>query len=168
MTAFDISQEYLILEKFANEINEETGEYINDDEDIRSLMEEMDGKKSEKIERIEYVIREKKGQQATVKEEEKRCQARGKRLGNDINRLTKLELFLLNGEKLKTDKFTFSFRKSKSLIVPDKVDQDSTSEWVRTIYAWDKKKIREDIETSGIDYTDEGFEIVSKTSLSVR
>ena len=167
ISVFDIGKEYQYLDDFMNEINAETGEFVNSEDDLKSLLEEIEGKKTQKLDNIEYLKREKKGQLSTISEEIKRLQNKKKTLDNGVIKLNELQSILLGGEKLKTDKFSFSYRTTVSLKVPDEVDKVD-SEWVKATYSWDKKKIKEDIQTSGIDYSDEGFELIEKTSLSVR
>jgi len=167
MNTFDIKQEYRRLEELAMEFDPETGELLNDDETLRQLAMELDGKREEKLENIEYLTRENKAKSEALAQEIKRLQARKTSLELTCVRLTELQNELLGGEKLKTDKFTFSYRTTKSVEVPEKVDPEFT-DWVNVKYTWDKTAIKKALEESGVSYDEYGVKLVEKTSLSVR
>lgn len=167
ISTFDIGKEYLYLAEFMNEIDDETGEYVNSEDDLKSLIEEIDGKKSQKLENIEYLKRDIRGKSNTLDDEIKRLQERKKSFDNNVEKLTFLQNILLNGEKLKTEHFSFYYKTSESLKVPDEVN-DADKEWVITTKKWDKAKIKKDLKESGIDYSELGFEFVEKQSVCVR
>jgi len=167
MTAFDIKDQYRQLDELAGEYDHETGEIVNSDEVLMELMAELKEAKETKLNAIEYLKRENKAMAQALADEVKRLQAKKQSLESTFTRLTELQDMLLDGEKVKTDKFTFSYRTTKSVQVPDEVNPD-LKEWVNVKYTWDKKKIKEDLETSGISYDEFGIKIVEKHSLSVR
>lgn len=165
ISVFDIKQEYRALEDLANEVNPETGEFINNEEQINALLNELNDTKEQKLEAIEYLKREIVGKVSTVREEVLRLTNKRKSFEKTIDKLKDLQDTLLNGEKLKTDKFTFSYRTSKRIEADDsQIEQLKDTDFVKTSYSWDKTAIKEYLK----DNTSQFFEIVEKKSLSVR
>lgn len=163
MTTFEIKQEYQALtELLENEFDPETGEFVDVESILKEEIEKLNDEKESKLENIEYLKRDFKAKSVSLKDEIKRLQARAKSFERQVENLTKLQIFLLNGEKLKTDKFTFSFRKSKAVeienenIIPDDFKVIS--------YRVDKTKLKKVLENEVIP----GAKIVEKKSLSVR
>lgn len=168
MTTFEIKQAYRDLEDMVSSYDPETGEMTHSDEYISSYTALLDEERNEKIESIEYLKRENKAKAEALASEIKRLQGRKASLELTVERLTELQDTLLGGEKLKTDKFTFSYRRTKSVEVPEKVNPDLSKEWVNVKYTWDKKKIKEELERTGMSYEEYGIRLVEKTTLSVR
>ena len=77
-----------------------------------------------------------------------------------------LQAMLLQGEKLKTDEYTFSFRNSKSVVVPNEVNP-SLEIFTKTKIEWDKVAIKKELD-KGIDYSEYGIYLEDKKSLSIR
>jgi uncharacterized small protein (DUF1192 family) len=168
MKTFDIMQEYcslleLIEEAESNpEFNPETGEVIPVEEILKEEIERLQGEKVTKLENIEYLKRDNKSKIEALSEEIKRLQARKKSFENANSNLAKLQDYLLQGEKLKTDKFTFSYRKSKVVNI---VDEDLIpDEYKKIEYKVDKMKLKKILEKEKI----QGAELIEKKSLSVR
>ncbi len=165
ISVFDIKQEYRALEELTNEMNPDTGEFLNNEEQINALLNELNDTKEQKLEAIEYLKREIKGKVDTVKEEVTRLTNKRKSFEKTIEKLKDLQTELLDGEKLKTDRFTFSFRTSKSIKADDsQMEQLSDTGFVKTSYSWNKTAIKDYLK----DNTSQFFEVVEKTSLSVR
>ena len=168
MKTFDILSEYYalmeLIEEAENnpEYNPETGEVIPVEEILKDEIEKLQGEKIEKLENIEYLKRDNKSKIDTLNEEIKRLQGRKKSFEKANDNLTKLQDYLLQGEKLKTDKFTFSYRKSKAVeitnedLIPD--------EYKKIEYKVDKMKLKKILEKEKI----QGAELIEKKSLSVR
>ena len=143
MNAFEIMEAYRDLENMVNAYNEETGEMIYTDEDIQEYISLLREEKDTKLENIEYIKRENKAKIDALANEIKRLQARKSSLEVSNDRLIEIQDTLLGGEKLKTNKFTFSYRTSKSVEVPEEVNTSVPSNWINVNYTWDKKKIKE-------------------------
>ena len=168
MKTFDILSEYyalmeLIEEAESNpEFNPETGEVIPVEEILKEEIEKLNGEKVTKLENIEYLKRDNKSKIEALSEEIKRLQARKKSFEKANENLAKLQDYLLQGEKLKTDKFTFSYRKSKAVeitnedLIPD--------EYKKVEYKVNKIELKKALEKEKI----QGAELVEKKSLSVR
>ena len=168
MKTFDILSEYYtlmeLIEEAENnpEYNFETGEIIPVEEILKDEIERLQGEKVTKLENIEYLKRDNKSKIDTLVDEIKRLQGRKKSFENANDNLTKLQDYLLQGEKLKTDKFTFSYRKSKSVEI---IDEDLIpDEYKKIEYKVDKMKLKKALEEVKI----QGAELVEKKSLSVR
>ena len=168
MKTFDILSEYYslmeMIEEAENnpEFNPETGEVIPVEEILKDEIEKLDGEKVTKLENIEYLKRDNKSKIDTLNEEIKRLQGRKKSFENANNNLAKLQDYLLKGEKLKTDKFTFSYRKSKAVEI---VDEDLIpDEYKKIEYKVNKIELKKVLENTKI----QGAELVEKQSLSVR
>ena len=73
--------------------------------------------------------------------------------------------FLLGGEKLKTDRFTFSYRSSQSVNIIDESLVPAEYLNVKETFTPDKKRIKEAL--ANFDEV-AGCEIVVKTSLGVK
>jgi hypothetical protein len=168
MKTFDILSEYYslmeLIEEAENnpEYNPETGEIIPVEEILKEEIEKLEGEKIEKLENIEYLKRDNKSKIDTLADEIKRLQGRKKSFENANDNLTKLQDYLLQGEKLKTDKFTFSYRKSKAVEI---INEDLIpDEYKKIEYKVDKMKLKKALENTKI----QGAELVEKKSLSVR
>lgn len=163
MTTFEIKQEYQALtELLENEFDPETGEFVDVESILKEEIEKLNDEKESKLENIEYLKRDFKAKSVSLKDEIKRLQARAKSFERQVENLTKLQIFLLNGEKLKTDKFTFSFRKSKAVEIEN---EDIIPDDFKVIsYRVDKTKLKKVLENEVIP----GAKIVEKKSLSVR
>ena len=168
MKTFDILSEYYslmeLIEEAENnpEYNPETGEIIPVEEILKEEIEKLEGEKIEKLENIEYLKRDNKSKIDTLADEIKRLQGRKKSFENANDNLTKLQDYLLQGEKLKTDKFTFSYRKSKAVEI---INEDLIpDEYKKIEYKVDKMKLKKALEEVKI----QGAELIEKKSLSVR
>jgi predicted phage-related endonuclease len=166
MNTFEIRQEYIALSVLLNEVDEETGEFINSKEDIQEYVDSLEASRDEKLINIERYKRDIKGQSTTIAEEIKRLQGLKKSCDNQVERLTELEFTLTNGEKIDVGLYKFSTRKSESVKTPDEVDP-TLERFVKTTHSWDKTAIKKALK-EGIDYSEYGLELVQKETLSVR
>lgn len=165
LNTFEILQEFRALESLLNEINEETGEFINSENDIKEYIDKLNIDKATKLNNIEDLKLEMNNQVEALKVKIDKLNKRKKAFETNIDKLKDLQIMLLNGKKLKTDEYTFSFRTSKSVVVPDEVDP--TFPQVKIKYEWDKVGIKKMLDT-GIDYSEYGIYLEEKKSLSVR
>ncbi len=167
MRTFDILGEYNALLTMMEEVDE-NGEFINDDATLKSLLDELNQSKGDKLDNIELIKRDFQSKADTLKAEMDRLAKRKKSFENQVDKLQSLQELLLNEDGFKTDRFTFSYRKSESVKVPDVCNNSYPKEWIVTKYQFDKKAIKEAIKKSGIDYSEYGIELVTNVSLQVR
>lgn len=166
MFIFDILKEYRALEELMNEVNEETGEFVNSEDDIREYIVKLDQDRDTKLDNIERIKRELSATKFALDEEIKRLQALKKQKDKTIENLTNLQMYLTNGEKIETPLYKFSTRKSKSVHVPAIVDP-SFKECVRAKYEWDKTAIKKMLD-SGVDYSEHDIYFEEKITLTVK
>ena len=167
MRTFDIIGEFNTLLTMMEEVDE-NGEFVNDDATLKALLDELNQSKSDKLDNIELIKRDYKAKADALKAEEDRLYKRRKSFEKQCDKLQALQEMLLNEEGFKTDRFTFSYRKSESVKVPETCDSSYPKEWVVTEYSFDKKAIKESLKSSGIDYSAYGIKLVTNKSLQVR
>ena len=167
MNTFSILGEYNALLTMMEEVDE-NGEFINDDATLKSLLDELNQSKGDKLDNIELIKRDFQGKSDTLKVEIDRLTKRKKSFESQVDKLQELQELLLNEDGFKTDRFTFSYRKSESVKVPDLCDNSFPKEWVITKDQFDKKAIKDSLKKSGIDYSEYGIELVTNVSLQVR
>ena len=165
MTTFEIAGKYKKLYEIINSsnIDPETGEVLYEiDEALEYELKQLDDTRDKKLESIEYLKREFKKSEEALKEEAKRLTDRAKSFTNKIEELKKLQDILLDGEKLKTDKFTFYYKNTKSVVV----DINTTpSEYKKVEYKALKAEISKALK-AGKEVA--GAKFVENTSLVVK
>ena len=166
MNTFDILKEIRALEDLLNEVNPETGEFVNNEDIIKDYITNLQVEKEIKLNNIEDLKLELKAQSEALKQKEEKLYSKRKSIDSNIERLKDLQVLLLQGEKLKTDEYTFSFRNSKSVIVPSEVNPNLQI-FTKTKIEWDKTAIKKELD-KGIDYSEYGIYLEEKSSLSVR
>jgi len=166
MTTFEIKDSFRKLEEMMNEFDQETGEFIYSTESLSHFVKELEEKRELKLNNIEDLKREYKSRNDSLDIKIKSLQARKKQNETQINNLKFFQEVLLDGEKLKTDEYTFYYTNSESIIVPDKIDE-SLGNFTKTTIEWDKTKIKDAIKL-GEDLSSYGIGIQKKSSLAVR
>ena len=166
LKVFDILSEIRALEDMLNEVDPETGEFVNNEDIMKDYIKGLQVEKQTKLNNIEDLKLEFKSQIEALKQKEEKLYSRRKSLEANIERLKDLQVMLLNGEKIKTDEYTFSFRTTKSVIVPNEVNK-SLEIFTKTKVEWDKVAIKKELD-KGIDYSEYGIYLEDKQSLSVR
>lgn len=167
MNTFEILQEYNALMYLMCE-TDENGVLINDENVLNELLSNINQSKSNKLDSIQLIKLDLEAKSQALKDEETRLNERRKSFDKQAEKLKNLQELLLNGEKFDTGRFTFSFRKSESVKVPDECEAQSyPKEWIVTKYSFDKKAIKEALK-NGIDYSDKGIEIVTNYSLQIK
>ena len=166
MTTFEIKDSFRKLEEMMNEFDQETGEFIYSTESLSHFVKELEEKRELKLNNIEDLKREYKSRNDSLDVKIKSLQARKKQNETQINNLKFFQEVLLDGEKLKTDEYTFYYTNSESIIVPDKIDE-SLGNFTKTTIEWDKTKIKDAIKL-GEDLSSYGIGIQKKSSLAVR
>lgn len=165
MNSFNILQEYKALEDLMNETDPETGEFLNSEDDIKEYVEQLQQDKNTKLNNIQDLKLSNTGAISTLDEKIKKLQARKKSIQSLNDRLSDIQVMLLNGEKQKTDEYTFSFRKAKSINITDETKVFERGLYTKITKTADKTAIKKDI-IAGKKVL--GAELVEKTSLSVR
>ena len=167
MFIFDILKEYRALEELMNEVNEETGEFVNSEDDIREYIIKLDQDRDTKLDNIERVKRELNATKFALDEEIKRLQALKKQKDKTIENLTNLQMYLTNGEKIETPLYKFSTRKSKSVCVLDEtLLEDKFFKVEKKPILAEIKKAIESAEKNKESFL--GAEIIEKISLTVK
>ena len=153
MTLYEIDQQLLDC------IDLETGEII-DAEKLTELTMERD----EKIEKVALWIKELKAEAEALKAEKQSFADRQRAAENKIESLKKWLVDALNGEKFKTTKVAVSFRKTKSVDVPDIFALDENYVKYAEPTA-DKAAIKKAIEAGE---TVKGAQLVENVSVSIK
>lgn len=170
ISLYGLGQEFKALENLANdiEIDEETGEFINNDEVLNGLFQELELSLIDKLDGCEYIRKELISNVSTLADEIKRLQQRKKAYENKAERLKELmkETVLTSGETKLKGKHNFSLGIRRTLQIDENLTADFINQdYVRTKKEFDKKKITDDLK-SGL--TIPGAKMVDKISLSVR
>lgn len=150
MKLFEIAEEFRLLKEIAEadcEYDEETGEVIDNYATLSELFDSIQMKLEEKLEASAYTITELESVADALKLEAKRLNERANRYGKNADYIKSIMLNAVNESglpKIKTDKFTFSKRKSvvveiDPLITPD----DFSREYVRIKREIDKTKVKD-------------------------
>ena len=169
MKIYEFSSEFQTLKNMVEnelEFNEETGEIIDNSEEIAQLFKELEMKFGDKLDSVMRFVSMLDGQADTLDKEIKRLQAKKKSLNNKVDNLkllVKNSLIDAGIDKFSTDLHSFSFRKSESVEVDNIELLDSC--YVRIKKEADKNEIKKAIK-SGIEVN--GASIASNTSLIVK
>ena len=163
MRVFDLLQEYRALEDLLNEVDSETGEFINNEDVIKEYIENLNDTRDNKLDNIERLKREFEAGANALDSEIKRLQSFKKQKEKSIENLTNLQMILTQGEKIETSLYKFSTRKSKSVNIID--ESLIPDEYFKIKKEVSKSEISKAI-SSGVDVS--GAEIVEKISLTVK
>jgi len=167
MKTYEIKSEFFAIQELLQneEFDEDTGEMIDNSEAIESLLNEIEDERNSKADNIAYLVKEAIDTESSLKAEITRLNERKQMAIRQQDSLKKLCSYLLGGEKLKTDRFTFSYRTSQSVNITD--ESLIPAEFLNVVekITPDKKKIKEAL----ADFNDvPGAEIVVKESLGIR
>lgn len=169
MTLFNYSLEFQVLKDLMEndiEVNEETGEFIDNSKIIADLFGEISMKFDDKLNDSQRWVIEQEAMAEALKAEAKRLTTRATALQNKADTVTNLmkNAILSSGNtKYKTDLFNFSIRKSESVQVLS--EDELPREYVRIVRNADKVKIKEALKKG--EHI-EGCSIVEKQSLTVK
>lgn len=167
MKTYDIKSEFFEIQQLLEneEFDEETGELIDNTELLVGLLTDIEDERDSKADSIAYLIKEANDTELALKAETDRLNERKKMFIRKQESLKQLLDFLLGGEKLKTDRFTFSYRSSQSVNIIDESLVPAEYLNVKETFTPDKKRIKEAL--ANFDEV-AGCEIVVKTSLGVK
>ena len=170
MRLFDFASQFKGLYELCEdiEVNQETGEIIDNSELLSQLFSELEMDLSDKLENTAYLIKELETSEKALKDEAKRLTEKAKVLENRQTRIKELIKTTLESSgqtKIKTDKFSFSISNRKSFNY-DGVNMFALdSQFVRVKEELDKNKMKEFIKAGG---TIDGVFEVETSSLSIR
>lgn len=170
MRLFDFSKEFKAIYSLCEEIevNEETGEIVDNSDLLAELFNGLEMELSEKLENTAYLIKDLEASEKALKDEAKRLSTKAKFLENRQERIKELIRITIEASgqsKIKTDKFSFSLSTRKSLNY-DNVNMFALDrEFVRVKEEIDKTKVASFIRAGG---SIEGVFEVEKTSLTIR
>ncbi len=165
MNTFHLSQEFIALDQLLNEVDENTGEFLNSPEDIKEYIDKLELDRGDKLDSIERLKRDNVAKADAISAEIKRLQAYKNQIDKTNGRLVDLQFTLTGGNKVETSFYKFGSRRSSSVSVYDEALLPSEYVIEKTTTAPDKKAIKEAL-NNGVIVT--GAEIVTKTSLSVK
>lgn len=167
MKVLDILKEFRALEELMNEIDSETGEYLNNENDIQEYIVNLKLSKEDKLNNIQDLKIEFEAKIEAVKSKIEYLNNRKKSFERNINNLTNLQLMLLNNQKLETNEYSFSFRKSESVSINDILFDSKDERFNRTTIKVepDKTAIKKAIK-DGISV--DGASIETKMNLQVK
>lgn len=169
MTLFTYSTEFNVLKDLMEndvEVNEETGEFIDNSKVIADLFGEISMNFDNKLNDSQRWIIEQEACADTLKAEAKRLSAKATALQNRADRVRELMkgAIVATGEtKYKTDLFSFFIKKSESVQVLS--EDELPREYLRIKREADKIKIKEALKKG--EHI-EGCSIVEKLSLGVK
>ena len=165
MRTFEIKQEMFDLEEMMlteYDVNEETGEIIDNTEELKALADGLKGVISDKADAIIYISKEFKMSEDALSAEIKRLQERKSMMKRKQDQLKDLLDYLLGGEKLKTEKFTIFYGKSESLEIED--ESAVPADYIAFTPKINKTELKKDVKSGAVEV--DGIKL--HTNVSVR
>ena len=139
------------IEDLENEYNQDTGEFVDNSEKIRELIEVMQDEKENKLKAIIHIIKQKQANIDIYKNEIAQIQATIKQEEKNIITLNDLMGILLNNESVKTNIGSFYFGKESLYIADESKFKQEYPQYIIEKPAirkeLDKSKIIQDIDT---------------------
>ena len=170
MRLFDFSKEFKSLYELCEdiEVNQETGEIIDNSDVFSQLFNDLEMDLCAKLENTAYLIKELESSEKALKDEAKRLNDKAKVLENRQSRIKDLIKSTIESSgqsKIKTDKFSFSVSSRKSFNY-DNVNMFALDrEFIRVKEELDKNKMKDFIKAGG---SIDGVYEVETSSLSIR
>ena len=170
MKTFEIMQEFDLLRELAEEIEiDENGEFIDRSDAIEELFNDIVANAGDKLEQLYYIKEEIDASMNLLRKEEQRLSKRRKSLENNMIRLRDLQIDLLkrvDGNKVKTDKHTFSLRTTKVVEIDPFVDASMLADEFRIVkYDVNKSALKKALENGQVIA---GVSLAENKSLQVR
>lgn len=171
MKLFDYSKEFLALKELSEELefNPETGEVTDNSDLVREMYQGLELSLSEKLDNTALLIKELESAEVTLKNEADRLNKKAKAYKNKVENLRELMKFALkssDNDKLKTDRFTFSVRKSLSVEIDENLSPDLLpDDLIRIKKEFNKTAIKKALENFE---SVEGCKLVENESLQIR
>lgn len=172
MRLFEYSEQFAQLKNWASELdfNEETGEIISNDSVIEDLFNELQCSLEQKLESTAYVLKELEANEQMLRSEVDRLNKKARALAKNQTMIRELMQYALKAseqDKVKTDKFTFSLRKSSSLEIDELVAplEFMPKQFVRVKKEFDKTAITKALKAGEII---DGCLLVANETLQIR
>lgn len=170
MRLFDFASQFKGLYELCEEIevNEKTGEIIDNTDLLSQLFNDLEMDLSEKLVNTAYLIKELETSEKALKDEAKRLNEKAKVLENRQTRIKELIKTTIESSgqtKIKTDKFNFSVTTRKSLNYDNVNMFGLDREFIRVKEELDKNKIKDYVKAGG---SIEGVCEVETSSLIIR
>lgn len=167
---FQLTEESRALYELSNEleINEETGEIVDNTEVLNKLFQEWEGNFIDKLDSCQYIRKELESKAYLLADEIKRLQVRKKALENRAERLRALmcDSMVISGETKLKGKHNFSIGVRKALFIDENVTPEFfNQDYIRTIKEFDKKKLTEDLKNGVVV---DGAKMVEKINFTIR
>lgn len=165
---FNIGEQFKGIYELANEVEyNEDGKVIDNSETLTELFNDLECEMIDKLDATNYIIKELKADEDTLKEEAKRLNEKAKALANKqlrLKELIKITLETSGTTKLK-GKFSYSVSERESYNYDDIVMFGLDSEFIKVKEELDKTKVKEFVKAGG---SIDGFKIENKSVLSIR
>ena len=147
MKTYEIAKELFELQQLIEletfDINEETGEVFDNSKMLQELSDELHIEVETKADGIAYIIKEFKDAETSLQAEVKRLQERKASMARKQDSLKQLLDYLLQGEKLKTNKFTFFYANSSKVVIED--ENSIPEQFLKVEYKVDKTEIGKEL-----------------------
>ena len=147
MNVYEIGKEFYelqeLIEKESFDVNQETGEVFDNSATLQALADELNVLKEVKCDSIAYIMKSFKDSEKSLQDEIKRLQERKAMMVRKQDSLKELLDYLLKGEKLKTDKFTFYYANSTKTVIED--ESAIPAEFLKVEYKIDKTEIGKEL-----------------------
>lgn len=151
MKVFEILELKNRIEVLENEVNEATGEFIDNSKKIKELLETLKIEKKEKLKAINHIIKQKQSLIEQNQEEIKSIQAFNNNEGKNIIVLNDLMGLILGNEKLQTNTGSFYFGKETIYIANENKFKQDYPQYIierpSIKKEIDKQKVLNDIDT---------------------
>lgn len=172
MRLYEFSNQFMELREMAEmlDYDNETGEIIDNSSVIKELWNELSLSLEAKLENAAYLIKELDIAEVALRAEVDRLNKKARVMAKNADRIRELMQYALKAseqEKIKTDKFTFSLRKSSSLEINELVAplEFMPKQFVRVKKEFDKTAITKALKAGEII---EGCVMVTSESLQIR
>ena len=137
---FDILSEFRALEALLNEVDAETGEFLNSEDDIKEYVINLRLSKEQKLNNIEDLKLEFSASIDAIKTKIERLNNRKKSFEKYIDNMVNLQLMLLDNQKLETEQYLFSIRKSEAVNIDEIIFDMKDERFTRTTIKVDADK----------------------------
>lgn len=165
MTTFQILEEIRALYALMCECDE-NGELLHNEDDLKDFVREIKQNKENKLNSMQDLKLEIQHSINAYDEKIAKLSARKSALSKDIERIKNLQLMLLDGEKCKTDDYSFYFMTTKAVNISDNITPEMLDkEFQRVKIDFDKTAIKKALQ-DGIYVA--GAEIVENKSLVIK
>lgn len=172
MRLYEIAKEFDALRDIVEndcEFDAETGEVVDNSTLIAELFADISGSLSTKLDNAAYIISELESTATSLKEEAKRLSSRASTFEKNADKLKSLMAYALeaSGEaKIKSDRFTFSFRKSEQVELDAMINVDDFDRrYLRIKREIDKIKLKTALKAGEVVI---GAKIVEKQNFQIK